>query len=545
MEPELLAGYAEAILFVSGEALDVAALAAGLGATVPQTEAVLDFLIAEYQKAGRGLTLKRFGGFVQLATKPEFADVIGRALQPPRKQSLSQSALETLAVVAWKQPVTRQDVEAVRGVKCDWSLQALSKKASSARRGARKRWDARYYMRRPRSSSRTSALQACRICRHCRTCRGKQVQMSDAALSAAVNRALGGPATVMQAQVKSLRGGTLGDVRLVWGDACMDGGKEKTFRLVWKRQKKWERPGDPGSWRREYDLYQTALGSAFTPDLRRPECYHSAINDDEAELWLEYVSGTSGAELSAGMLEDAARALGRFQGRIAAAPGIYKDIRSLSDEGFPGQEFAQWHRQSYTLAQMVSIHSPLPDSVKEMLRSGDIALIPGKSLEYACIRSDACGMPAHLRRMMEGMDESADIVFASLQSLPVVLCHRDFWTENLFWENGRIRLIDWDTTGWGRAGEDVASLVFDDTDPATVAEYLPRLLSAYNDGLSAFDISPLPGIRQVLSMAMLKFGYRNAQRFFFAEDAADRNSALAWLEAVHSLWMNPEFNGKQ
>ncbi|HSK68768.1 MAG TPA: SMC-Scp complex subunit ScpB [Candidatus Limnocylindria bacterium] len=134
---ERIAGCIESILFVSGEAMETAALAQGLGATELETEAALDLLAAQYSVEGRGLTLKRFEGFVQLATKPEYSDIIGRALQPPRKQSLSQSALETLAVVAWKQPVTRQEVEAVRGVKCDWSLQALTQKGLIREAGRR------------------------------------------------------------------------------------------------------------------------------------------------------------------------------------------------------------------------------------------------------------------------------------------------------------------------------------------------------------------------------------------------------------------------
>ena len=69
--------------------------------------------------------LKRFGDKVQLATRPLYAGDIVRLLQPVQQQSLSQAAMETLAVVAYKQPVTRAEVEQIRGVKCDYSLQSL------------------------------------------------------------------------------------------------------------------------------------------------------------------------------------------------------------------------------------------------------------------------------------------------------------------------------------------------------------------------------------------------------------------------------------
>ena len=62
---------------------------------------------------------------MQLATRPLYAEDVVRLLQPVQQQSLSQAAMETLAVVAYKQPVTRAEVEQIRGVKCDYSLQSL------------------------------------------------------------------------------------------------------------------------------------------------------------------------------------------------------------------------------------------------------------------------------------------------------------------------------------------------------------------------------------------------------------------------------------
>ena len=85
----------------------------------------LEQLSDEYDFNQRGFMLKRFGSKVQLATRPLYADAVVRLLQPVQMQSLGQAAMETLAVVAYRQPVTRAEVEQIRGVKCDYSLQSL------------------------------------------------------------------------------------------------------------------------------------------------------------------------------------------------------------------------------------------------------------------------------------------------------------------------------------------------------------------------------------------------------------------------------------
>lgn len=123
-----LAGRIEAILFVAGEAVRVDELAKALDVTVKQVENEIDKLRDEYDFGQRGFCIKRFGHQVQLATRALYATDVVRLLQPVQKQSLSQAAMETLAVVAYKQPVTRAEVEQIRGVKCDYSLQSLMNK---------------------------------------------------------------------------------------------------------------------------------------------------------------------------------------------------------------------------------------------------------------------------------------------------------------------------------------------------------------------------------------------------------------------------------
>ena len=120
-----LKGRIEAILFVAGEAVPVKELARALQTGEKEVREAIDSLKDEYDYEQRGFLLKRFGDHVQLATRPLYSGDVVRLLQPVQQQSLSQAAMETLAVVAYKQPVTRAEVEQIRGVKCDYSLQSL------------------------------------------------------------------------------------------------------------------------------------------------------------------------------------------------------------------------------------------------------------------------------------------------------------------------------------------------------------------------------------------------------------------------------------
>ena len=128
MEQKKLSCIIEAILFVAGEPVTLTDLAHALDLTVSELITALDGLKEEYDRDARGLRLNRFGESVQLSTRPEYAPYIERLLQPVQKQSLSQAAMETLSIVAYRQPVTKTEIEAVRGVKCDYSVQSLLNK---------------------------------------------------------------------------------------------------------------------------------------------------------------------------------------------------------------------------------------------------------------------------------------------------------------------------------------------------------------------------------------------------------------------------------
>ena len=123
-----LKGRIEAILFVAGEAVRLDELARALEMPVGQVEKALEDLKNEYDYEQRGFCIKRFGRQVQLATRALYAGDVVRLLQTVQKQSLSQAAMETLAVVAYRQPVTKAEVEEIRGVKCDYSIHSLTVK---------------------------------------------------------------------------------------------------------------------------------------------------------------------------------------------------------------------------------------------------------------------------------------------------------------------------------------------------------------------------------------------------------------------------------
>lgn len=118
----------EAILFVAGEPVAVNDLSTALGISELETIRAVEELERAMDEQKRGITVKRYGDHLRLETRAEYAPYVERMLQPVQRQSLSQTAMETLAVIAYRQPTTKGEVEQVRGVKCDYSVQSLLQK---------------------------------------------------------------------------------------------------------------------------------------------------------------------------------------------------------------------------------------------------------------------------------------------------------------------------------------------------------------------------------------------------------------------------------
>ena len=115
----------EAVLMVVDEPVPEEALADALGLPVQDVGAVLDELAREYAEAERGFVLRRLGGGWRVYTRPEHAPVVERFLMGGQQARLSQAALETLAVIAYRQPVSRARVGAIRGVNVDGVVRTL------------------------------------------------------------------------------------------------------------------------------------------------------------------------------------------------------------------------------------------------------------------------------------------------------------------------------------------------------------------------------------------------------------------------------------
>ncbi|MBE7324251.1 SMC-Scp complex subunit ScpB [Nocardioides sp. Y6] len=120
-----LAPALEAVLMVADQPLDATGLAATLGHPVVEVEAALGRLSAEYTAQGRGFDLRSVAGGWRFYTRAEYADVVEAFVLEGQPARLTQAALETLAVVAYKQPVSRARVSAIRGVNVDGVMRTL------------------------------------------------------------------------------------------------------------------------------------------------------------------------------------------------------------------------------------------------------------------------------------------------------------------------------------------------------------------------------------------------------------------------------------
>lgn len=126
MEEQEMKAILETLLFVSHGPVTVDRLVAALeGASKGEVKQVLRRLQEDYEKAGRGLQLVEVAGGFQLVTRPEYAPWIKRLEKSKPAPKLSRSALESLAVIAYKQPIVRAEIEQIRGVETSGVLKTL------------------------------------------------------------------------------------------------------------------------------------------------------------------------------------------------------------------------------------------------------------------------------------------------------------------------------------------------------------------------------------------------------------------------------------
>ena len=115
----------EALLMIADQPLDETTLASAVGAPVPDVTTALTELAQEYAEQGRGFELRNVAGGWRYYTREELAPVVEAFVLDGQQARLTQAALETLAVVAYRQPVSRQRVSAVRGVNVDGVMRTL------------------------------------------------------------------------------------------------------------------------------------------------------------------------------------------------------------------------------------------------------------------------------------------------------------------------------------------------------------------------------------------------------------------------------------
>ena len=125
MDREKLKSVIESLLFVSGEPIKISKLARIIQTPKPNVENIIMELSAEYASRRNGMVIIKKDGQIQMATNPDNSLYIDKLVEGELRESLSQAALEVLSIVAYREPVTRSDIEAVRGVNSSFTLRNL------------------------------------------------------------------------------------------------------------------------------------------------------------------------------------------------------------------------------------------------------------------------------------------------------------------------------------------------------------------------------------------------------------------------------------
>lgn len=115
----------EAILFTMGDSVELSRIAAAIGHDEQTTGKLIRNMMDRYREEDRGIQIIELEGSFQMCTKKEMYEYLIRVAKTPKKQALTDVLLETLSIIAYKQPVTKLDIEKIRGVKCDHAVNKL------------------------------------------------------------------------------------------------------------------------------------------------------------------------------------------------------------------------------------------------------------------------------------------------------------------------------------------------------------------------------------------------------------------------------------
>lgn len=115
----------EAILFAMGESVELDKLAEALELSIDETRKYIRELQQEYRESGRGMDILELDGAYQMCTRSEMYEYLVRIAKQPKRRVLTDVLLETLSIIAYKQPVTKAEIERIRGVSCEHAVNKL------------------------------------------------------------------------------------------------------------------------------------------------------------------------------------------------------------------------------------------------------------------------------------------------------------------------------------------------------------------------------------------------------------------------------------
>ena len=124
-EMKLLLAHVEAILFTMGEAVEISRIAEAVGHDEETVRKVIRNLMDRYEDSSFGVQIIELDGAFQMCTKPEMYETIIKITSVPKKYVLTDVLLETLSIIAYKQPITKAEIEEIRGVNSDHSVNKL------------------------------------------------------------------------------------------------------------------------------------------------------------------------------------------------------------------------------------------------------------------------------------------------------------------------------------------------------------------------------------------------------------------------------------
>lgn len=125
MEQQDYKSVIEAILFTMGESVSLDRIANALEIEKKEAKRLVNELMDDYQNSNRGISIIELDGAYQMCTKPDMYEYLIRIAKQPKHRVLTDVVLETLSIIAYKQPITRVEIEKIRGVSCDHAVNKL------------------------------------------------------------------------------------------------------------------------------------------------------------------------------------------------------------------------------------------------------------------------------------------------------------------------------------------------------------------------------------------------------------------------------------